>query len=97
MGAIATRLADSVVISSDNPRGEDPLKIIADIRKGARGDYIVEPDRRRAIARALRAARRGDIVLVAGKGHENYQESGGVRRPFSDVAVARAVLKRWIA
>ncbi len=74
MGALATRLADHVVITSDNPRGEHPLAIIADIRQGARGDYTIEPDRRRAIARALRVARRGDIVLVAGKGHETYQE-----------------------
>ena len=95
MGAAATRLADRVVITSDNPRGEEPLGIIADIRKGARGDFIVEPDRRRAIARALRVARRGDIVLVAGKGHETYQEARGVRRAFSDVAVARAALKGW--
>ena len=97
MGAAATRLADLAVITSDNPRSEAPLKIITDIRKGARGDYLVEPDRRRAIARALREARRGDVVLVAGKGHENYQEIAGVRRPFSDVAVARAVLRKWSA
>ena len=94
MGAVATRLADRVVITSDNPRGEDPLKIIADIRRGARGDYAVEADRRRAIALALRATRRGDIVLIAGKGHETYQETAGGRRPFSDVAVARAGLRR---
>ncbi len=94
MGAVATRLADRVVITSDNPRGEDPLKIIADIRQGARAEYAVEADRRRAIALALRATRRGDIVLIAGKGHETYQETAGVRRPFSDVAVARAGLRR---
>jgi UDP-N-acetylmuramoyl-L-alanyl-D-glutamate--2,6-diaminopimelate ligase len=93
MGKVATQFADCVVITNDNPRSEDPLAIIADIRKGARGDYVVEPDRRRAIARALREARRGDFVLVAGKGHENYQEVAGVRRPFSDVAVARAQLQ----
>jgi UDP-N-acetylmuramyl tripeptide synthase len=93
MGKVATQFADCVVITNDNPRSEDPLAIIADIRKGARGDYVVEPDRRRAIARALREARRGDFVLVAGKGHENYQEVAGVRRPFSDVAVARAHLQ----
>ena len=93
MGKLATQLADSVVITSDNPRREEPLRIIAEIRRGARGDYAVEPDRRRAIARALREAQRGDIVLVAGKGHENYQEANGVRRPFSDVAVSRAALR----
>jgi UDP-N-acetylmuramoyl-L-alanyl-D-glutamate--2,6-diaminopimelate ligase len=94
MGAVATQLADCVVITSDNPRCEDPLAIIAEIRKGARGDFVIEPDRRRAIARALREARRDDIVLVAGKGHENYQEIDGVRRAFDDVAVARAALRR---
>ncbi len=94
MGAIAARLADRVVITSDNPRSEDPLRIIADIRNGACGDCIVEADRRRAIGRALRAARRGDIVLIAGKGHENYQEIAGVRAQFDDVAVARAALRR---
>ncbi len=94
MGAVVTRLADSVVITSDNPRSEDPLKIIAAIRQGARGDCLVEPDRRRAIALAVSQARRGDIVLVAGKGHETYQEINGVKRPFSDVAVARAALAR---
>jgi UDP-N-acetylmuramoyl-L-alanyl-D-glutamate--2,6-diaminopimelate ligase len=93
MGAVATQLADLVVITSDNPRREEPLGIIGEIRRGARGDYLVEPDRRRAIARALRNAQRGDIVLVAGKGHENYQEINGVRRPFSDVAVSRAALQ----
>ncbi len=97
MGAVASRLADSVVLTSDNPRSEDPRKIIADIRKGMRGDYAVEPERRRAIVLALREARRGDIVLVAGKGHETYQEIAGVRRPFSDVAVARAALQRRAA
>jgi UDP-N-acetylmuramoyl-L-alanyl-D-glutamate--2,6-diaminopimelate ligase len=97
MGAVATRLADRVVITSDNPRSEDPLSIIADIRKGARGDVEVEPDRKRAIARALREARRGDVVLIAGKGHETYQEVRGVRHAFSDAVVARAALRRWAA
>ena len=96
MGALATRFADSVVITSDNPRSEDPLGIMAEIRQGAREDCMIEPDRRRAIARALRTARRGDIVLIAGKGHERYQEINGVKRPFSDVAVARAALRGWI-
>ncbi len=92
MGAIATQLADHVVITSDNPRGENPLAIIADIRAGAVGDCLIEPDRKRAIARALRAARRGDVVLIAGKGHETYQVIKGIRHPFSDLAVARAAL-----
>jgi len=94
MGAVATRLADRVVITSDNPRGEDPLAIIADIRNGARGDCLIEPDRKRAIALALREARRGDVVLIAGKGHETHQEIMGAKRPFSDINVARAALRR---
>jgi UDP-N-acetylmuramoyl-L-alanyl-D-glutamate--2,6-diaminopimelate ligase len=93
MGAIATQLADHVVITSDNPRGENPLAIIADIRAGTVGDCLIEPDRKRAIAQALRAARRGDVVLIAGKGHETYQVIKGVRHPFSDLAAARAVLR----
>ncbi len=97
MGALATQLADQVVITSDNPRDENPLSIIADIRKGARGNVVVEPDRKRAIVRALGAARRGDVVLIAGKGHETYQEVRGARHAFSDVVVARAALKRWAA
>ena len=97
MGAAAQRLADCVVITSDNPRDEDPRAIIAEIQQGVRGESVVEPDRARAIACALRKARRGDVVLIAGKGHETYQETRGVRRPFSDVVVARAALQRWSA
>jgi len=96
MGRIAARLADRVFLTSDNPRGEDPGAIIADILEGAqqcRRDFAVDPDRRGAIGAAVAAARRGDIVLVAGKGHERYQEIGGTRHPFSDVTVAREALK----
>ena len=95
MGRIAAGLADRVVVTSDNPRGENPRAIIDDIVKGldARTQRIaVEADRRLAIRRAVTEARRGDIVLVAGKGHEDYQEIHGRRRPFSDAAVARAAL-----
>jgi UDP-N-acetylmuramoyl-L-alanyl-D-glutamate--2,6-diaminopimelate ligase len=95
MGAIATQLADHVVIPSDNPRGENPLAILADIRAGASGDCLTEPDRGRAIALALRGARRGDVVLIAGKGHEIHQEIKGIKHPFSDLAAARAALKKW--
>ena len=96
MGQIAARLADQVTVTSDNPRGEDPDAIISNILEGARGDQravAVDPDRRRAIRSAVAAAGRGDIVLVAGKGHERYQEIQGVRYPFSDVAVAREALR----
>jgi len=95
MGAIALRLADAVVITSDNPRGEDPAAIIAAIAAGAGDEAAIEPDRGRAIASAIAAAHPGDVVLIAGKGHESTQEIGGVRHPFSDVDVARACLEAW--
>ena len=97
MGRIAARLSDRVVVTSDNPRGEDPEDIIKDVVAGVPGGaraVEIEPDRRAAILRAVREARRGDIVLLAGKGHEAYQESRGVRHPFSDAAVAREALSR---
>jgi UDP-N-acetylmuramyl tripeptide synthase len=84
-------------VTSDNPRGENPEDIIKDVVAGVPGGaraVEVEPDRRAAILRAVRDARRGDIVLLAGKGHEAYQESRGVRHPFSDAAVAREALSR---
>lgn len=86
MGELAGRLADRVVLTSDNPRGEPPGCIIDDIRVGidAAANAIIEPDRRCAINYALAAADAGDIVIIAGKGHENYQEISGERRPFSD-------------
>jgi UDP-N-acetylmuramoyl-L-alanyl-D-glutamate--2,6-diaminopimelate ligase len=98
MGRAATRLADCVVIASDNPRSENPLAIIGDILDGVRGireKLAVAKDRRAAIRHAVADARRGDIVLIAGKGHETYQEVKGVKRPFSDIAVARAALRGW--
>lgn len=95
MGAVAARLADSVVLTSDNPRCENPLTIIADIARGTRnGEATIEPDRARAIRLAVDMARRGDVVLVAGKGHEQYQEIGGVRRPFSDAAMVAGALRK---
>ncbi len=93
MGRAATRLADQVVVTSDNPRNEDPEEIIADILKGAAKQCIVEPDRARAIRAAVREARAGDVVLVAGKGHEQYQSIRGVDHPFSDAAVVKAALR----
>ncbi len=93
MGTAATTMADYAVVTSDNPRTESPLAIIEDIRPGLRGDrYAIEPDRRKAIALALRAAASGDVVLLAGKGAERYQEVNGERRPFDDVEEARAAL-----
>ena len=81
MGRIAAELADIAVVSSDNPRGEDPTAIIADILKGMKGraQVLTEPDRVKAIGLALKKAREGDIVLLAGKGHEDYQVLAGGR------------------
>lgn len=97
MGETAARLADRVIVTSDNPRFENPRSIINEVRRGVRGRCSVEPDRQRAIAAALGAARRGDIVLIAGKGHEPYQDIRGVRHPFSDLLVARQVLRERAA
>ncbi len=93
MGEIATRLADFAIVTSDNPRSEDPLAIIEQVVAGARANHAVEPDRAAAIARAVREAGPRDVVLVAGKGHERTQEIAGVRHPFDDVAVSRAALE----
>lgn len=94
MGAIACRLADDVTVTSDNPRSEDPEAIIAEILKGTNGAITHEVDRRAAIAAAIGAAGPGDVVVIAGKGHEQGQEfADGVKLPFDDVLVARAALR----
>jgi UDP-N-acetylmuramoyl-L-alanyl-D-glutamate--2,6-diaminopimelate ligase len=93
MGAAASRLADVVIVTSDNPRHEDPAAIINDVVEGMRGEYHVETDRTTAIDRAIGEAGTGDIVLIAGKGHEDYQDIGGVKLPFDDREVARRVLE----
>jgi UDP-N-acetylmuramoyl-L-alanyl-D-glutamate--2,6-diaminopimelate ligase len=97
MGAVASRLADVVVLTSDNPRSEDPEGIVEEIRAGMDGPakLVVEPNRRTAIAGALRAARPGDVVVVAGKGHETTQEFADVTLRFDDREVVRAELA-WI-
>jgi UDP-N-acetylmuramoyl-L-alanyl-D-glutamate--2,6-diaminopimelate ligase len=106
MGEIAARLADRCVITSDNPRSEDPEAIIADILAGipgyakgdAREDISVEPDLRAAIALALADAEPGDTVVIAGKGHEQGQEfAGGRKVPFDDRTVASELLARMPA
>jgi UDP-N-acetylmuramyl-tripeptide synthetase len=92
MAAAVEAHADHVVLTSDNPRSEEPARILTDLEAGlARPARLVEPDRARAIGRAVLEAAAADIVLVAGKGHEDYQEIAGVRHPFSDVAVARSI------
>ena len=97
MGAVAATLADEVVITSDNPRSEDPLEIINAAMAGVPPDYrgrvVMEPDRRRAIEIAIRQARSADVVLIAGKGHEPTQTIGDQVLPFDDRAVAREILR----
>ena len=99
MGLVAARLSDVVVITSDNPRSEDPARIIEEVMRGAEPEIrqsqarvLTVVDRAEAIRTAVREAAAGDLVLVAGKGHEKYQEIGGVSHPFDDVAVAREAL-----
>jgi len=97
MGAIAARLADRVILTNDNPRNEDALTIADDVLGGMECDSEIDLNRARAIQRAIRGAQRGDVVLIAGKGHEYYQEIKGIRHPFSDMDIARDALKRWPA
>ena len=101
MGAVAGRLSDVIVITSDNPRSEDPDRIIEEVLRGITPDtrrgemrLLTIPDRREAIDKAVSIARPGDLVLVAGKGHEKYQVIGSRTLPFDDVAVARGALAR---
>jgi UDP-N-acetylmuramoyl-L-alanyl-D-glutamate--2,6-diaminopimelate ligase len=94
MGAVASRYADRVVLTSDNPRSEDPLAILREIALGGGGQPVREPDRGRAIEAAIAGADAADVVLVAGKGHETTQEIAGRRLPFSDAEAARAALAR---
>jgi UDP-N-acetylmuramoyl-L-alanyl-D-glutamate--2,6-diaminopimelate ligase len=98
MGEVAARLADQVIVTSDNPRSEDPLGIVNAIVEGVGDDYrsgvVIEPDRRRAIAQALAFAAPGDLVLIAGKGHERTQTIGSEVLPFDDRAVALELLEQ---
>ena len=107
MAEAVGRHADLAILTSDNPRTEDPMRILADAEpglegaglallpnlgtRGARG-YVVQSDRTQAIASALRSAQPGDCVVIAGKGHEDYQIIGTEKRPFDDRATARRVL-----
>ena len=96
MGRIATRLADEVIITSDNPRDEDPDVIINEIVSGADANHHIERSRSAAIYQAIKNACKGDVVLIAGRGHEAYQEVGGKNLPFSDVKVAHKVLQNLL-
>ena len=94
MGEIAARLADRVIVTSDNPRSEDPEAIIAEILEGIHRQVQSDPDRRAAIGAAIATAKPGDVVIVAGKGHEQGQEfERGRKLPFDDVTVAREALR----
>ncbi|MDP3087739.1 MAG: UDP-N-acetylmuramoyl-L-alanyl-D-glutamate--2,6-diaminopimelate ligase [Methylotenera sp.] len=93
MGSVASKLANLVIVTSDNPRSEEPAAIISAVVSGMQGKFSVEPDRAKAIQLAVKLAKQGDIVLVAGKGHENYQEIAGVKQPFEDALVAQSALK----
>lgn len=100
MGRIAAQLADRLIVTSDNPRSEDPAAILRDIEAGLadigtpRERYILEPDRKAAIEMAVEMASPGDVVLIAGKGHETYQIIGGVTYDFDDRLVAKEALRR---
>jgi len=96
MGDVACRFSDKVVITSDNPRFEDPMFIISEIEKGVKDEftnYDIVPDRKEAIGKALRLAQEGDVVLIAGKGHEKYQIIKDKTLPFDDCEVAGCILK----
>ncbi|HEY6242140.1 MAG TPA: UDP-N-acetylmuramoyl-L-alanyl-D-glutamate--2,6-diaminopimelate ligase [Burkholderiales bacterium] len=95
MGTVASRHADSIVVTSDNPRGEDPAAIIAEVTAAIPVEHESIEDRRTAILRAVASAGAHDVVLIAGKGHETYQEIAGRRLPFSDALEAEEALARW--
>jgi UDP-N-acetylmuramoyl-L-alanyl-D-glutamate--2,6-diaminopimelate ligase len=93
MGAVAAQRADRVIVTSDNPRSEEPLAIIQDILQGAGTGVEIDPDRRTAIEGAISLAGPGDVVVIAGKGHEQGQEVNGTVTPFDDRLVAREALR----
>ncbi len=94
MGKVAEGLADLVILTSDNPRFEEPMDIIEDILKGIenRSKVLIEEDRKKAIELAISIAKKGDVIVVAGKGHEDYQEIKGVKYPFKDSEVVKEAL-----
>ncbi len=100
MGAVASRLSDIVIVTSDNPRGEDPARIIDEVKLGIQvaerepGTFFAIVDRAEAIEQAIRMAEPGDLVLLAGKGHEKTQVIGSRELPFDEAEIARAALDR---
>ncbi|HET8760341.1 MAG TPA: cyanophycin synthetase, partial [Nitrospiria bacterium] len=113
MGRVAARVSDLVILTSDNPRGEDPLAILSAIEQGLREElaarapdrpsafsrqpYLTLPDRREAIERAVQMAEAGDLIVIAGKGHEDYQIVGDRRLSFDDRAAAREAIEQRLA
>jgi UDP-N-acetylmuramoyl-L-alanyl-D-glutamate--2,6-diaminopimelate ligase len=97
MGRVASELAERAIVTTDNPRSEDPAAIAADVVAGVLGDVEVEPDRRTAIESAIDGAQPGDVVVIAGKGADTEQEVAGRRLPFDDRVVAREALRRAVA
>ena len=95
MAKAASDIADTNFITSDNPRSENPKKIISEISNSMKGPYKIEIDRHKAILKAIEQAKKQDIILIAGKGHETYQEINGVRHPFSDQRYVRKALKNY--
>ena len=96
MGAIAGKMADFSVITSDNPRNENPMQIIDAIVDGYKKNsdqYVVIEDRRQAIAYALSVAGEGDVIILAGKGHETYQDRNGVKYPFNEKIIVKELLE----
>ena len=96
MGEIAGRLSDFVIVTSDNPRNEDPMDIIASIEEGVKRSgtrYTCIENRRNAIEEAIAMAEPDDVILIAGKGHENYQEINGTKYHFDDKEIVEEILK----
>ena len=96
MGEVSGQLADLTIITSDNPRFEEPLDIIEDIKTGiskTTGKHVDIPDRKEAIKYAIKNAQNGDIIVLAGKGHEDYQEIKGVKYPMDERVLIKEVVK----
>lgn len=97
MGDIASRLSDIIVITSDNPRFEEPLEIIEEIKKGVSGDYLVIENRKNAIEKAIELCETGDTLIIAGKGGEKYQEIKGEKLPYNDFDVVYGAFRNQIS
>jgi UDP-N-acetylmuramyl-tripeptide synthetase len=97
MGKVSSELADQVIVTSDNPRSESPKAIIQAVMGGVKQNAISIENRADAISHAIKNAHAGDVILLAGKGHENYQEIAGVKYPFSDVELAQKMLQELAA